>query len=120
MRNALGERGLRVIKEAADTAADIEKQAKKVERRRRIEKASVRPTPGSSNLLARSLEVQTSAGIDANGNLRTVEVYDLLGMAPIHLATGDGFKRARDRQDGLVELGKKRQRLEEVGDSDVD
>lgn len=83
-RQALGEQGLRLVEETATKIRDIDKAAKAA-RRRRVEAASQRPAPGSSDLLGRTMAVSTSAGVDDNGKVRTMEVYDLVGMAPIHL-----------------------------------
>lgn len=79
--HVLGTQGLRIIH---DTAVRLV-ESKREQRRRRIEEASVRPTPGTSDMLATALNVRMVAGIDHRGNLRAVTVYDLLAMAPIHL-----------------------------------
>lgn len=67
----------------------VREQAAIAERRNRlrtqIEAASVRPAPGSSDLLARPLRASTSYGYTENGKLGDVVTHDLCALAPIHL-----------------------------------
>lgn len=87
-KSVLGPQALHLIHESGATLRDIELRARQV-LRRKVEAASHRPAPGTSDLLGRPMEVHTAAGIDGHGNLRTVDTYDLVGMAPIHLKKGD-------------------------------
>lgn len=80
-RQALGDQAIHLIRETAETLRDVNQRAK----RAAVEAASVRPSPGTSDILGRPLQVRSSAGIDHKGNLRAVDTYDLVGMAPIHL-----------------------------------
>ena len=80
-QHALGEQGLRLVKEAAEKAQGIERRAL----RRRVEEASRRPAPGTSELLSRALTVETHAV-----GAREVKVHDLVGMAPVHLRRREG------------------------------
>lgn len=86
-RQALGDQAIHLIKETAIAAEEVNRNAREARkaRRARIEAASRRPSPGTSDLLGSVLEVHTSAGIDNKGKLRAVDTYDLLKLAPIHL-----------------------------------
>lgn len=86
-RPALGDQGLRIVRETAEQVRKMDRCRSAL--RRKIAKASERPAPGTSDLLGRPLTVGTSGGIDPNGKLRAVDVYDLVGMMPIHLKKGD-------------------------------
>lgn len=60
-------------------------EAAKQARRNAIEQLSVRPSPGSSDLLHRPLSSDCVGGVGPTGRIRTMIVYDLLGLAPVHL-----------------------------------
>lgn len=51
--------------------------------RAKIERASVRPAPGTSELLKRSMAVEESVSAVHRG--RAVVLYDLVDLAPVHL-----------------------------------
>jgi len=59
--------------------------------RHKVEEASIRPAPGTSDLLGRSLSAGIAAGVDGAGRLRAAETYDLVGMAPVHLVGHRGL-----------------------------
>lgn len=60
--------------------------------RARLEAASARPSPGTSELLSRPLHTETVVGHARRGDkLSMVESHDLTAMAPIHLLR-EGFK----------------------------
>lgn len=80
-KRALGDQALHLIHQTGERLRELDRNAL----RQRVEEASVRPTPGSSDLLGRPLSVRTCAGIDDDGNLRAVDLHDLIGLAPIHL-----------------------------------
>lgn len=84
-RSVLGEQALHLVRETAKTAEEIDRVARRNALRRKVDKASERPTPGTSDLLGRPMQVGTIGGIGADGKLRAVDTYDLVGMAPIHL-----------------------------------
>lgn len=78
---ALGEQGLHIVRQAAKTAEQVERAA----RRARVEELSTRLTPGTSNLLTenRALE-EEHHGVDREGKPGKIKVYDNVGVAPIH------------------------------------
>lgn len=92
---ALGEQGLRLVEETAAKLRDVEKAAKAARQavRRKVESASQRPVPGSSDLLAGPVGGELR-GVGGLGNPKTVTVHDLTsgggtgGLAPIHLRRG--------------------------------
>ncbi len=105
-RSALGAQGIHIVKQAADRLQDdgpatatVVGEILKVsgdpepetgpERRNRlrakVDAASVRPTPGTSDLLARPLRATTAYGFTDTGKLGEVETHDLTALAPIHL-----------------------------------
>lgn len=88
-RQALGEQGLRLVEETAAKIRDIDKAAKAA-RRRRVEAASQRPAPGTSDLLAGPVG-GVLPGVGGLGAPKTVRVHDLVdGLAPVHLKREDG------------------------------
>lgn len=89
-RRALGEQGLRLIEAAAARSQEIDKQRSDRDRdraalRARVEAASIRPTPGTSDLLGRPLSCGVCGSIGADGKLRAIDTHDLLALAPVHL-----------------------------------
>ncbi|HEY9013441.1 MAG TPA: hypothetical protein VIM84_00035 [Gemmatimonadales bacterium] len=90
---------LRLIKGAEERSRAASRRAL----RRKVEEASIRPAPGTSDLLGRSMSAGIAAGVDGAGRLRAAETYDLVGMAPVHLVGHRGFAkfaRPRGRKDG--------------------
>lgn len=97
---ALGKQGLRLVPQIGEQLNEITEAAQKAqqeERRRdlrtRVEEASVRPAPGSSDLLGRPLRAESLPGIVPGFfgglRLRMVESHDLVsGLMPIHLKGG--------------------------------
>lgn len=117
--SVLGKQGLHIIRQAAKTAAEIERDqppppssigatsvweapASRLRPKRRksaplpifdrdtlrarLDVASVRPAPGSSDLLSRPLSHELVFGYTQGGKLSNeAEVHDLTAMAPIHL-----------------------------------
>lgn len=60
--------------------------------RLKLEAASARPSPGTSELLSRPLHTEVAVGYMRRGDkLSMVESHDLTAMAPIHLLR-EGFK----------------------------
>jgi len=89
-RSVLGDQALHLIHDVMVPAMDeLDRQAL----RAKVEAASIRPTPGTSDLLGTILEVRTSAGIDNRGKLRAVDTHDLLKLAPIHLVAAKTTNR---------------------------
>ena len=78
---ALGDQALHLIRDTAAVSREIDRQAL----RARVEAVSIRPTPGTSDLLGRPLSCTTCASIGVDGKLRAIETHDLLALAPIHL-----------------------------------
>lgn len=87
-RKVLGEQALHIVRETAQQVREMDRRRSAL--RRKIDRASVRPAPGTSDLLGLPLRVRSTGGIDPNGKLRVVDTYDLLGMMPIHLKGGRG------------------------------
>lgn len=79
--SSLGPQALQLIRDSGELARDIDREA----RRARVEAASVRPAPGTSDALGRPLTAHTAARITGSGKLETTEVYDLVALAPVHL-----------------------------------
>ena len=65
----------------AEKVAELDRQLLRV----KVEDASVRPTPGTSDLLRQSLRVETVGAIGGDGKVKAVDVHDLTAMMPIHL-----------------------------------
>jgi hypothetical protein len=51
--------------------------------RAKIERASIRPAPGTSELLSRSMSTEETVSTVHRG--RSVVLYDLVDLAPVHL-----------------------------------
>lgn len=83
-RRALGVQAIHLIKESADDCAAIDKAAL----RARVDAASVRPTPGTSDMLARRVDGKLPGLGDSP---KTVTVHDLVGMMPVHLKKGSSW-----------------------------
>lgn len=81
-RCALGHQGIHLV---TATAAKVEELDRSV-LRAKVEAASVRPTPGTSDLLGRPLRVETVGVVDGSGKVKAVNTHDLTGMMPVHLA----------------------------------
>lgn len=84
-RCALGYQGIHLVTATAEKVAELDRAVL----RAKVEAASVRPTPGTSDLLGRPLRVDALPGVTSGmfGGLRLqmVESHDLLALAPIHL-----------------------------------
>lgn len=80
-RRALGVQALHLIRESADACVTIDRAAI----RAKVDAASVRPTPGTSDLLARPVNGRLPGIGDSP---KTVTVHDLVGMMPVHLKKG--------------------------------
>lgn len=59
-------------------------------RRARIESLSIRPHPGTSDLLHRPLSQETFPS--PVNRVKEVEVFDLVDLAPMHLVGGEAGK----------------------------
>lgn len=82
-RRALGDQAIHLIRETAKTCTEIDRAAL----RAKIDAASIRPTPGTSDLLARSVSGELPG--TAKRGPKTVKVYDLTGMMLVHLKKGN-------------------------------
>lgn len=80
-KRALGEQGIHLIRDTAERVADFERERLRL----KVEEASSRPHPGTSDILGRPLAVSEAYGRERNGKLGIVETHDLTAMAPIHL-----------------------------------
>lgn len=78
---ALGDQALHLIRETAAASREVDRQAL----RARVEAASIRPTPGTSDLLGRPLSCGVCGSIGVDGKLRAIDTHDLVAMAPVHL-----------------------------------
>lgn len=78
---ALGEQGLHIVRQAAKTAEQVERAA----RRALVEELSTRPTPGTSHLLTENrVLAEEHHGVTSDGRPGKIKVYDRVGVAPIH------------------------------------
>jgi len=81
----LGDQGLHIVRQAAQTAEQVERVAQQAARRARVEELSTRPTPGTSNILTENKPLaEEHHGVNREGKPGTIRVYDLVGAAPIH------------------------------------
>lgn len=84
-RCALGNQGIHLVRQTAEKVAELDRQLI----RARIEEASARPQPGTSDLLSRPLRAESLPGVTVGRfgsfKLLMVESYDLTAMAPMHL-----------------------------------
>lgn len=80
-RRALGVQAIHLIRESAEDCAAIDKAAL----RAKIDTASVRPTPGTSDLLARRVDGKLPGLGDSP---KTVTVHDHVGLLPVRLRGG--------------------------------
>lgn len=72
------------------TRAQRRQQADREARRAQIESLSIRPHPGTSDLLHRSLSQETFPS--PISRVKEVEVFDLVDLAPMHLIGGSAGK----------------------------
>jgi hypothetical protein len=84
----LGDQGLHIVRQAAQTAEQVERAAQQAARRARVEELSTRPTPGTSNILSENRPLagdnNEHHGLDRQGKVGKIKVFDLVGAAPIH------------------------------------
>lgn len=75
-RTALGEQALHLIRDTADALRELDRDAL----RRRVEEASVRPSPGTGNALQQSLgDIVAAPGHHFKG------AHDATSIMPVHL-----------------------------------
>lgn len=79
-RRALGVQAFELIRDTAEVCRELDRNAL----RQRVEEASVRPAPGTSNLLQESLGDVVVAGHHFKG------AWDATGLLPVHLLLQKG------------------------------
>ena len=80
-RCALGHQGIHLVTATAEKMAELDRDLL----RTKIKQASVRPSPGTSDLLGRPLRAVTVAVVDYDGKVKAVDVHDLTALMPVHL-----------------------------------